>query len=65
MNYIVIVINSLLIIKIYGNLNTTKLTKAFVNKVFMAPGLKGLPGASSNRIVRPSVYPFVCPPVCL
>ena len=35
---------------------------------FYAPGLKGPPGASSNRIVRlsirPSVYLFVCPFVC-
>ena len=30
---------------------------------FYAPSLKGLPGASSNRIVRPSVRPFVCPSV--
>ena len=27
---------------------------------FYAPGLKGPPGASSNRIVRLSVRPFVC-----
>ena len=27
---------------------------------FYAPGLKGPPGASSNRIVRPSVCPSVC-----
>ena len=26
-----------------------------------APSLKGLPGASSNRIVRPSVCLLVCP----
>ena len=32
---------------------------------FYAPGLKGLPGASSNRIVRPSVCPSVRPSVCL
>ena len=28
---------------------------------FYAPGLKGPPGASSNRIVRLSVRPSVCP----
>ena len=33
--------------------------------IFYAPGLKGPPGASSNRIVRLSVRPFVCPSVCL
>ena len=33
--------------------------------VFYAPGLKGPPGASSSRIVRLSVCPFVCPFVCL
>ena len=32
---------------------------------FYAPGLKGPPGASSNRIVRLSVCPFVCLFVCL
>ena len=31
---------------------------------FYAPGLKGPPGASSNRIVRPSVLLFVCLFVC-
>ena len=31
---------------------------------FYALGLKGLPGASSNRIVRPSVRPSVCLSVC-
>ena len=31
---------------------------------FYAPGLKGPLGASSNRIVRPSVCPFVCLSVC-
>ena len=32
---------------------------------FYAPGLKGPPGASNNRIVRPSVHPSVCLSVCL
>ena len=31
---------------------------------FYAPSLKGPPGASSNRIVRLSVCPSVCLPVC-
>ena len=68
--------DSLSYVNILINLCTLVLEFAFQSDLivssgflyFYAPGLKGPPGASSNRIVRPSVCLSVClsvrPSVC-